>query len=563
MSSPFASRLGTNHCPQDEELARIKGLLIEPCLRLKRLEDDIAVMQKAIDKLKEERDAVSAFVEAHKALASPLRRLPLDLIQEIFMACLPTNRNCVMSAIEAPVLLGRVCSSWRNISLSTPRLWSRLHVVEPTRPYNDTSGIYETKVAQRLEVANAWLQRSGMCPLSISLESNLDHPDEDVTPPLSPQPLFTPSQDLFLDALIPFSSRWQNIRLSIPAMALQKLAHLTEADVPLLQYLKIVQGPEHPGSNNTHQSNGTLSLSSILRGPNLSRFSLTGSSNDPSNLPLRWNQLTALSLVGPAWGTGFAQTCMVIWDILSRCPKLRACKLLVHGPPEGDHAGSIIECPSLHALDLVCIDTPLHTLGILLSPLSLPALRDFGLSSGLGGFPGVFNADGVVAALVASTHLERVSVDTNTFSKSSLMGFLRGLPPTVRRLQITEPAHVWRPSLVEPTLDDEVLAVLNASPDSPAHCPALEEFVIHHCRTVSDEALLRFIVSRVPTLRLVEVKFDRERQVDILPNLPSFVEAGGKTSLTYITLTPPQFSPWLGLPDMPLSLGMRPLPPFY
>ncbi|KAF7341966.1 hypothetical protein MVEN_01783100 [Mycena venus] len=526
MSSPFASRLGTNYCPQDEELAQINGLLIEPCLRLKRLEDDIAIMQKAIDKLKEERDAVSAFVEAHKALASPLRRLPLDLIQEIFMACLPTNRNCVMSAIEAPVLLGRICSSWRNISLSTPRLWSRLHVVEPTRPYNVTSGIYETKVAQRLEVASTWLQRSGMCPLSISLESNLDH---GITPPLSPQPSFTPSPDLFLNALISFSPRWQNIRLSIPAVALQKLAHLTENDVPLLQYLKIVQRPEHPGSNNT-QSDVTLSLSSILRGPNLSRFSLMGGNNNPSNLPLRWNQLTALSLMGPAWGAEFAQTCMVIWDILSRCPKLQACKLLVHGPPEGDHVGSIIECTSLHALDLV---------------------------------PGVYNPDGVVAALAASTHLERVSIDSNTFSKPFLMDFLRGLPPTVRRLQITEPVHVWQPSLVEPTLDNEVLAVLNTSPDSPAHCLGLEEFVIHYCRKVSDEALLRFIISRVPTLRLVEVKFDRERQVDILPKLQSFVEAGGNTFFTYITLTPPQFSPWLGLPDIPPPSGIPPPPAFY
>ncbi|KAJ7022093.1 hypothetical protein C8F04DRAFT_245444 [Mycena alexandri] len=42
----------------------------------------------------------------------------------------PTHRNRVMSAVEAPVLLGRICRSWR--SLTTPRLWSRLHVVEPS-----------------------------------------------------------------------------------------------------------------------------------------------------------------------------------------------------------------------------------------------------------------------------------------------------------------------------------------------------------------------------------------------------------------------------------------------
>ncbi|KAJ7134865.1 hypothetical protein C8R44DRAFT_563163, partial [Mycena epipterygia] len=123
MSSPFAPKLGTNYCPKDEEIAEIKALLIEPVLRLKRLDDEITEMQKALDKLAAERDALAAYVDGHKALISPIRQLPLDVIHEIFMACIPTHRNCVMSASEAPVLLGRICSAWRNISLSTPHLW--------------------------------------------------------------------------------------------------------------------------------------------------------------------------------------------------------------------------------------------------------------------------------------------------------------------------------------------------------------------------------------------------------------------------------------------------------
>ncbi|KAJ6594630.1 hypothetical protein B0H19DRAFT_921280, partial [Mycena capillaripes] len=123
MDSPFAPRLGTNYSPDDEEVLKIKTFLIEPRLRLKCLANEIAELQKTIDKLSAERDGLGAFVEAHQALISPVRRLPLDIIQEIFVACIPTHRNCVMSASEAPVLLGRICSSWRAISLSTPRLW--------------------------------------------------------------------------------------------------------------------------------------------------------------------------------------------------------------------------------------------------------------------------------------------------------------------------------------------------------------------------------------------------------------------------------------------------------
>ncbi|KAJ6465787.1 hypothetical protein C8R45DRAFT_1022389 [Mycena sanguinolenta] len=155
MSSPFALRLGTNYCPTDTEVLEIRSLLVEPALRIKNLEDKIADLQKSIDQLVEERVGLESYVGAHSALISPVRRLPLDIIQEIFVACMPTHRNCVMSATEAPVLLGRICSGWRTISLSTPRLWASLHIVEPPSPGAWLTGRAATindKIAQRLEL---------------------------------------------------------------------------------------------------------------------------------------------------------------------------------------------------------------------------------------------------------------------------------------------------------------------------------------------------------------------------------------------------------------------------
>ncbi|KAJ7704815.1 hypothetical protein B0H17DRAFT_859007, partial [Mycena rosella] len=124
MSSLFASKLGTNYyCPRDDEIAAIQTLLVESTLRLQYLDAEIADLQKAIDKLTTERAGLGADVDAHKALISPVRRLPLGIIEKIFVTCLPTDRNCAMSAIEAPILLGRICSAWRTISVSTPLLW--------------------------------------------------------------------------------------------------------------------------------------------------------------------------------------------------------------------------------------------------------------------------------------------------------------------------------------------------------------------------------------------------------------------------------------------------------
>ncbi|KAJ7811561.1 hypothetical protein B0H14DRAFT_2378290, partial [Mycena olivaceomarginata] len=101
--------------------------------------------------------------------------LPCNVIEEIFMSCLPTHQNCVMNATEAHVLLGRVYSAWRTILLSTPRLWSKLHVVKLKSPWctyqmsEAQAQKLSEKVAQRMEATKMWLDRSGPCPLSISL----------------------------------------------------------------------------------------------------------------------------------------------------------------------------------------------------------------------------------------------------------------------------------------------------------------------------------------------------------------------------------------------------------
>lgn len=98
-SSPFAARLGTNYCPSDRDVLEINSLLAEPTLRLKNLDDEIADSQKAIDKLAAERKTIGAFVDADKALISPARRLPLDIIEAVFIACLPT-RSIFVSLLQ-------------------------------------------------------------------------------------------------------------------------------------------------------------------------------------------------------------------------------------------------------------------------------------------------------------------------------------------------------------------------------------------------------------------------------------------------------------------------------
>ncbi|KAJ7111848.1 hypothetical protein C8R44DRAFT_711441 [Mycena epipterygia] len=158
-NSPFEHILHTNTVPSDAECQRIYDFLIEPRKELSDLSDEISRMRNLIEELTRKRDALDAFIGAHLAVVSPARRLPEDVVRDIFVACLPSHRNPIMAPDESPMLLCQICSAWRNVALSTPRLWTSVHIVIPTQP----------KVQALLEYLTIWLKRSGILPLSISV----------------------------------------------------------------------------------------------------------------------------------------------------------------------------------------------------------------------------------------------------------------------------------------------------------------------------------------------------------------------------------------------------------
>ncbi|KAF8177069.1 hypothetical protein K438DRAFT_1845880 [Mycena galopus ATCC 62051] len=517
MSSPFALSLGTNYCPTDDEVVQIRSLLVQPTLRLKTLDDEIGDLQKAIDKLVEERDSLGTYVGAHRALLSPARRLPLDILQEIFIACMPTQRNCVMSAIEAPVLLGRICSAWRTVSLSTPRLWARVHIVEP-QPQGWGSPTAEPKlsqkVAQRLEITKIWLGRSGELPLSISMQS---------------------CSNQFLEGLIPFAARWQHIHFTTPPPSLFEVISYLDTDMPWLETVEF-HVSQYYGSENI-----ACGSFSILRGLRISSFSVSGNIFVAERFPLVWNQLTSLTIGGPSGST----TSEMTLDVISKCPGLRCCKLMIMdaSPEVTVSQHPTIALPFLHTLAIHCVTYVAPTVLVFLKHLSVPELRNFTLL-------GFLKQDyPTLAELFASSiHLE--SLDVVLFSKSSLFETLRSLPPTIQRLTI----RGIETSIFEHLPDDDTLELLA----TPGILPALQELYIHWGLCISEAAVVRFITMKIrdsrpddeTTLGRVEIHFHREMTFDIMPSLQPLLETAGLTvSLRYLLPVPVQSSPWQGLAE--------------
>ncbi|KAF7364798.1 hypothetical protein MVEN_00349800 [Mycena venus] len=481
--------------------------LPEPCAEIEHIDHEIARLQAR-------QLVLSTYVAAHKALISPIRQLPVDLVREIFVACIPTDSNAVMSAKEAPLLLGRICSSWRTIALSTPRLWSSIHIAVPhdKLPHHVHDGC--------LELVKEWLARSGGLPLSISFHRY---------PP--------PGSSPFFDAIVSFSSRWKHISV------LGQQIRLSRANVPMLQSIEIL---DYAGGDESAETPDFLSGDAV-------RSVCLGTDLNPTQLPLPWNQLTVLSLdrlrsSHQPFPDPWSLTSSTALRILTQCQNLRECAISLSSGTDGTvevSSSESVELPFLSSLSIFVAArrafSPQHH--DTLDRLRLPQLSSFSLSGpgfnhdSPGGFP-------FPTLISTATQLKRVEIDSLLlFTKEALITFMQLLPPSVQFLALRQcVAGTSVPAIA----DSDFLRSLIPPPSDETQPGAgaglllsqLDTLELHYSASFSDDELLRFVRARMDhhPLRRVHVKFYREAESDILPELRSFV--GLDVSLEYNNMRP-------------------------
>ncbi|KAK1223180.1 hypothetical protein PQX77_013947 [Marasmius sp. AFHP31] len=229
--SHFTHVLHTNYVPSTRELSEIRHLVIEPQERIRDIDEEIGYLQA-------ERDELQRFVDGHFALAAPFRRFPTDIWGEIFAHCLPANKLnvAVCTVKEAPLLLTTVCRAWREIALSTPRLWSSVHIsVSDPPPHMKSDQLIPERQEGYLQGIKLWLDRSGSRPLTLSIHMA----DNTVSPPTSPREGNNESTHYLklMDLLVGYSRRWKCLSLGfgVKPSHQRALEHLIADNVPLLQ----------------------------------------------------------------------------------------------------------------------------------------------------------------------------------------------------------------------------------------------------------------------------------------------------------------------------------------
>ncbi|KAJ6502174.1 hypothetical protein C8R45DRAFT_1190541 [Mycena sanguinolenta] len=451
-TSPFTNRLNTNYVPSYPEIVQIHAVLVDAVEEIKHMDAQIAEMELALAQLREKRASLQTPIDAHKALISPMRLVPQDILQEIFLSCLPSKHDALIDFNEAPLLLGRICRHWRSVAYSTPILWSSIHIP----PLDELSTPPDVRLGLERLVAE-WLERSTTCPLSVSLLDSVNHVRSN--PNLGKHPLIL--------QLVAVSQRLRCLELSGDAALLDPLLRL---------------GPEDLGRLTGGRSEGGLDFDGAF-------------------------------------------------DVLRKCSNLNECELHITkcsvflGLPS-------IDLPQLHSLALTGWEFHVNQWS---SDLVAPNLRYLRIGQVV-----LDNAPGTLSHVSL-----KADIDSNRFTTSALLEFLQSFP-TISHLRLSAvalPKYGARPV----SLDDRSMALF-APPRNL--CPMLTHItLLTHSAGFTDAAALAFIKARMAMLnplRRFRTEFKRPMELDILPELESFISNRLKVVVEYAQ-TPRKPKPENGL----------------
>jgi hypothetical protein len=466
----FKGHLQTNYVPSESERDLIKEFCAQGAQNLSKISMAIETHRARLTILRREYDSLAEVIEPYRALIAPMRALLPELLQEIFIRCLPTRHYAVMHTSQAPLLFGRVCTAWRSVSLSTAALWSSVHVavnvVEPFFPGMTVDNDYVNPATlERCQSLQTWLHRAGHCPLSISL--------------------FFPSRfqeklQPFMDVIMPYSHRWKALKLTqVTHEQLPGLWSLCPEDVPLLEVLEISdhRWVEEPDPD---------SLRFFRIPPNLRNIALDYS-NSHMNIPVcSWDRITSLRLGSQMsfFNLGPSQT----MDLLAQCVNLQTCRLslpthsdVVHNAPSKSVLWQIT-LSHLHTLSvdaLVLSNIPLNMASIL-DHLTLPALQSLtigGVSMFDDNNPGMATPTLLDTMLILEKLLVRSSCALQELCIRDVLQDLNALLRCLRRLPDLERLDLDRLSLdlvdtsnLIPFLTE---LVASASSPGPPLCPKL------------------------------------------------------------------------------------------
>ncbi|KAJ7465300.1 hypothetical protein FB451DRAFT_434089 [Mycena latifolia] len=346
--SPFSGFLETDRVPSLQERKTIQELLAEKTAHLAHLNSKVPKRRtgkKMPRQLRIQLDRTRRFVRYHQALIAPIRRLPVELMSEVFLLTLVDIGDDGVGSLywdddrEGTLLLCKVCRTWREIAISTPALWNILSVVlhSSLRP---------------LDWISTWLERSRSFPLYVQVFWG------DKTPPDAINPVIS----LFASHLHHITALW------IDGLDIEDLELVNEtyprATFPPVQSLHApllsVLGADLPPGSAWDWIRAACQASPRLASLTTSQFSIDW-------FPVI--NLTKLHFIDPVSMTTLLQ-------VLEQAPGLQDISVDIKGPSVTSSTGSVLVMGSVARVEITSAD---DQLGPFMEQVALPRLTDLSI----------------------------------------------------------------------------------------------------------------------------------------------------------------------------------------
>ena len=363
-------------------------------------------------------------------LGQVIHRLPVEILTQIFLFCLPVNKKLGLSTSlsrkEAPLSLCHVCSSWRWIALRTLDLWTFLAMKVSVE---DSLVVSE----RHSQAASHWFSHAGCRLIDLKLSSRIfDDPDE----------IF--SANFMIQVVRPRAERIRSLDLSFWNVS-DICCFLDDGDTtphhpwsfPNLEYLTL-----HLYTDWVEE----FELTTFSSMPKLHTVVLSGTfhSNEPT-ISLPWAQLTSLAI----------QTIpeSLFRIVISQCPALETGDFSIVGG-DSDEELPIVDL-SLTRLTTFSIHFCHGSDPSLFTGIRFPALDVF-TSYGLSGFnwtpPGhIFRQLAPITTLSLGGHiycLDMIDMLCETKNVTTFeVEFAQGHGEVLRALTLGEEHEVLLPKL--------------------------------------------------------------------------------------------------------------------
>ncbi|KAJ7669947.1 hypothetical protein DFH06DRAFT_1372477 [Mycena polygramma] len=260
--------LQTNYPPADAEIPVLSDFTVIAQRRMEALTAGIESLTTTLNQLISEREHLAERVQQCASALSPIRRLPPEIVHEIFSWTLPRTRRVAGNApTEAPWYLGQISGIWREIALGLPSLWNTITVVH-NKDFPCEPGV----AVKALPMVQTQLIRSTNALLHVDFEWTMKETDASA----------------LLEALLLHSDRWGSFRLICSnSNALLELMQPAKGQLARLVTLEI-----DDSGREEEDTSAASALFSIA--PNLRHVLLTNASFNRYSPPLRipWQQLT-------------------------------------------------------------------------------------------------------------------------------------------------------------------------------------------------------------------------------------------------------------------------------